>query len=112
MTTAPEYYICDLRPEFRSNPFITFWRAKNSGYAYPLEWAGKYDAATVIEGGTYYTARHGRSLIRFAVPCAVADSIATKPPARMIDGDAGPVVINNATNRRILRAAALRMRNA
>lgn len=101
-----EYYIADLRSNFSSNPYITFWRPENAGYAYPLSWAGKYTRDVVIEGGSYYTQRQGRSLIRFGVPCQAADKISEAPTAGHIDGNAGPVVRNTPKNRRKLRSAA------
>ena len=103
---AQEYYIADMRPEWRGKPYITFWRPKDAGYAFPLPWSGRYSEETVISGGSYYTKREGRSLIRFAVPIEVVDGLATAPRPRDIDGDAGPVVVNNDFNRRKLRKAA------
>jgi hypothetical protein len=98
--------ICDLRPEWRGKPFITFWRPKNSNYAWPLSWAGDYTPEEVTKGGGYYTKRSGRFLIRFAVPRSVAEAISVPAPPRTIDGDAGPVVQNTPENRRALRRAA------
>lgn len=103
------FYIVDMRPEWRGKWAVTFWRPKDAGYAYPLSWAGKYTRQTVEDGGTYYTTRSGRHLIRFAVPCHVADALAVAPPPRQIDSDAGPVVFNSPENRAKLRKAALRI---
>jgi hypothetical protein len=105
---AQEYYIADMRPEWRTKPYVTFWRPKNAGYAFPLSWSGRYSEETVISGGDYYTERNGRSLIRFAVPIEAVDGLATSPRPGDIDGDAGPVVVNNDFNRRRLRKAAFR----
>lgn len=102
-----EYFIVDLRPEFARNPYVTFWRPKNAGYAYPLSWSGRYGKAEVIEGGSYYTKREGRSFTRFAVPCAIVEALAVAPKPGMIDGDAGPVVVNDASRRTALRKAPL-----
>lgn len=99
------FYICDLRPYWAGNWAITFWRPKNAGYAYPLSWSGKYDWATVASAGDYYHQREGGKLTRFPVPCALADALATAPPACMIDGDAGPVVLNTPKHRAALRKA-------
>lgn len=98
--------ICDMRPEWSVNPFITFWRPGNAGYAYPLSWAGDYTPDEIAEGGHYYTYRKGRSLKRFAVPREVAEAISVPPPPGAIDGDAGPVVLNTPENRRKLRRRA------
>ncbi|CEG08746.1 hypothetical protein BN961_02164 [Afipia felis] len=103
-----EFYICDLRREFSGNPYITVWRPKNAGYAYPLPWAGKYSRAQVIDGGDYYTNRVGRSLVRFAIPCAVADKLGVQPAPKMVDGNVGPVLPNTAEVRSALRRAALK----
>ena len=103
-----DFYIADLRPSFKSNPYVTFWRPENAGYAYPLPWAGKYSKETVIEGGSYYTEREGPSLIRLAVPCETVEALAKQPRAGVIEGNAGPVVLNTPENRRMLRHAAFR----
>ncbi|MTH96540.1 hypothetical protein [Roseibium sp. RKSG952] len=100
------FYIADMRRNWRTNPYVTFWRPENAGYAYPLSWAGKYSRETVTDGGRYYTQREGKSLIRFAVPCDAAEAIAEPPTPGTIDGDAGPVIRNTAENRRRLRQAA------
>lgn len=102
------FYIVDLRPKWRGLWAVTFWRPDNAGYAYPLSWAGKYTRQQVIAGGDYYTTRSGRFLIRFAVPCQVAEAMAVAPPPGQIDGDAGPIVFNTSENRANLRQAALR----
>lgn len=101
--------ICDLRPKWRGKPYITFWRANNSGYAYPLSWAGNYTDVEVIAGGKYYTVKTGHSLTRFAVPREVAEAMAVPPSPGRIDGDAGPVVPNTAEARAKLRRAAFRI---
>lgn len=98
--------ICDLRPEWRGKPYITFWRPDDCGYAFPLSWAGSYAAAAVDAGGAYYRKQEGRSLIRFAVPRVAAERLSQQPAPGVIDGDAGPVVSNTALNRKALRAAA------
>lgn len=101
-----QYYIADLRPEWRANPYITFWRAGNRGYAYPLSWAGRYGQAELIEAINYYWKRDGQTLIRFAVHCTAVDRLSIAPAPGVIDGDAGPVVPNTPANRRILRRRA------
>lgn len=40
-----EFFIVDLRPEWRGNPYVTLWRPDDAGYAYPLPWAGRYSKA-------------------------------------------------------------------
>jgi hypothetical protein len=104
-----QYYIADLRPEWSRRPCISFWRDKNAGYAYPLPWSGRYDEPTVRAGGTYYTRQEGRSLVRFAVPCDVVDSLGVPTPPKTVDNDVGPVVMNTGVNRTALRRARLRI---
>ena len=103
-----EFYIVDLRKEWATRPCVTVWRPNNCGYAYPLSWAGRYDEATVVEGGPYYSRQEGRRWERFAVPCDVVDKLAIATPPRIVDGDAGPVVMNTGVNRTILRCARFR----
>ena len=104
---ADEFFIVDLRREFRGKPYITFWRPKNANYAYPLPWSGRYLRADIDAAGGYYAAKEGRSLVRFAVPCEVAERLGSPPGPGMVDGDVGPVVVNNAANRKALREAAV-----
>lgn len=112
-----EYVIVDLRAAWTRKPFVSFWRADFSGYAYPLSWAGDYSRATVIEKGSYLTRRRYSAATgkdtgkweRFAVLRSVAEAIATAPPPGQIDGNAGPVVINNKQNRDHLIANRLRL---
>jgi len=101
-----EFYVVDMRPSFRDNPYVTFWRPKNAGYAYPLPWSGRYSAETIEAGAGYYAERDGRSLIRFAAPCDQVDKLGTDPGPGMIDGDVGPVIVNSVENRRRLRRMA------
>lgn len=106
-----QFYIADLRSSCKVDPYITFWRPENCGYAFPLPWSGKYHESEVLESVTYYTKREGRSLIRFPVPCSVVDKLGVDPHPGRIDGDAGPVIVNDAKNRRKLRLAAFNPRN-
>lgn len=100
-----DYYIVDVRPSFRGNPYITLWRADNAGYAYPLPWAGKYDRATVDAYPNYYAKKEGSRFWRFPVPCEAVEQLGVKPAPRMIDGGAGPVIPNTAKVRAALRRA-------
>lgn len=107
-TEAGPFYIVDLRVSWSRKPYITVWRPDNAGYAYSLPWAGKYDKATVDEGGDYYTTKDGtRGWKRFAIPCRVADALAIpNPEPGIIDGNVGPVLRNNVH----IRDALLRAR--
>lgn len=103
-----EFYICDLRKDWRRHRYITFWRPANANYAWPLSWAGKYDQATVDVHGSYYCVQEGRTFIRFPVPTAIVEALGVQPQAGDIDGNTGPVVLNTKQNRAILRAALYR----
>lgn len=100
------FVICDLRKEWSWRPYVTFWRPNNANYAYPLSWSGDYSKETVDKNAGYYTEKDGRSYLRFAVPRAVAEALSEPPRPGDIDGDVGPVVLNNEANRRALRKAA------
>lgn len=102
------YFIVDLRDEWRRQKYVTFWRANNSNYAWPLCWAGRYEKSVVDEHASYYCNTNGRkTLQRFAVPCEVVEAMALTPPDKGdIDGNAGPVLRNSEKVRRKLRAAA------
>ncbi len=111
--SEPFYYIVDLRPEWAKRPFVSFWRPKNCGYAYPLSWSGKY-ARDELEPGYHYALAYGskRTLLRFPVLCATVEAIAIPLPddmKHMIDGGAGPVVLNTGASRKALRRARLRI---
>lgn len=101
-----EFYICDLRPVWRKQKYVTFWRPKNANYAWALSWSGKYDRDTIKNANGYYYENDGTTRIRFPVPCHIADAIGVAPKKGDIDGDAGPVVLNTVKNRAILRKAA------
>lgn len=88
------FYIVDLRPQWKANPYITFWRPNNKGYAYPLSWAGKYTREIIRERWNYYTVEDGKIIIRFPLSCPIAEAYGMRPAPGIIDGDAGPVVDN------------------
>ena len=112
-----QYVIVDLRREWARQRFLTFWRPNFAGYAYPLSWAGDYTRATVIEKDEYLTRRrysvatgkYTGKWERFAVLRSVAEAIAIAPPLGQIDGNAGPVVVNNKQNRDYLIANRMRL---
>ncbi|MDE5061295.1 hypothetical protein OZD67_04150 [Wolbachia endosymbiont of Drosophila nikananu] len=116
-TNTDQYVIVDLRAAWARRKFLTFWRPNFAGYAYPLLWAGDYTSATVIEKDEYLTRRrysvatgkYTGKWERFAVLRSVAEAIATAPPLGQIDGNAGPVVLNNKQNRDHLIANRLRL---
>lgn len=101
--SAGLFYIADLRIEWVRRPCVTFWRPDFAGYAYPLSWSGRYDEATVLARWDYLTKTSGRWEIRFPIACGIVDAMAVPTPPKIVDGDAGPVVLNTAANRTLLR---------
>ena len=102
------FYIVDVRADFRGNPYITLWRPKDAGYAYPLPWAGAYSRETIdANPGYYHKHRYGTApaFDRFPVPCDVVQRFSTDPAPGRIDGNAGPVIPNTAAVRAALRRA-------
>jgi hypothetical protein len=97
------FYIASMKWTPRGQAYITFWRPNDCGYAWPLSWAGKYDRATVLESLDYY--HNGQESI--AVACDAVDALAAAPAKGMIDGDAGPVVLNTPENWRVLLGAVI-----
>lgn len=116
-TDMDQYVIVDMRAKWARRPFLSFWRPNFAGYAYPLSWAGDYAKATVIEKDEYLTRRrysvatgkYTGKWERFAVLRSVAEAVATAPPPGRVDGNAGPVVVNNKKNRDHLIANRLRL---
>ncbi|MET4636195.1 hypothetical protein [Kaistia defluvii] len=102
------YYVADFRPEWRGKRYVTFWRPKNAGYAFPLPWAGRYTRAEIENGGGYYTKREGRRYVRCAIRCSIVEAMGVAPEAGDIDGDVGLVVLKTAANRKALVASRLR----
>lgn len=100
------FLICDLRKEWNSRPYVTFWRPNNANYAYPLVWAGDYTEQDALEGGAYYTTIEDGALIRFPISRALVEPMAVEPNPGVIDGDTGPVIRNTPTMRAKLRALA------
>ena len=107
-TQPQEFFIVDIRHDWRKQKYITFWRPNNSNYAWPLTWAGRYSKETVDGEGHYYCNTNGRKeLIRFPVACEIVEAMAlTEPDSGDIDGNVGPVLRNSQKVRRKLRAAA------
>jgi hypothetical protein len=110
---AAEFYIVDLRPEWRkskSYPYITVWRPNDCGYAYALSWAGIYSKARVDSKPHYYANAKGtRRLMNFPVPRDVVESLSIpEPRSGLIDGNAGPVLPNTPSVRYALWRAAYR----
>jgi hypothetical protein len=102
---ADEFYIVDVRPEWRRHPYVTLWRPNDAGYAWPLPWAGRYHRDALVAG--YHANKGGgKQYLRFPVPCNIVERLAIPTPTpNTVDGDAGPVLPNDAKTRRALRAA-------
>lgn len=103
---SAEFYIVDLRASFRDKPYVSFWRAKNAGYAYPLPWSGRYSRQTVDGEAAYYYARKEGlhpSPDRFPVRCEIVDAMGVPPAPGIVDRNVGPVVPNTDAIRRRLR---------
>jgi hypothetical protein len=101
-----QYYIVDVREAWRRKPYVTVWRPKDAGYAFPLPWAGKYTREQIeAHPNYYYTLRYGstRILERYPVACEVVGQLGIAPARGVIDGDIGPVIPNSAQVRKVLR---------
>lgn len=103
MTTDQWFYVVSVGHTKREDRYITFWRADDAGYSYPLSWSGKYERERIAGNLGYYN--DGDRNI--AVPCRVVDPLAVPPEPGRIDNDAGPVVVNNAANWLRLLAATI-----
>lgn len=97
----PLFYVISVKHTMRRDPFITFWRPENCGYAYPLSWAGKYPEDQISLN------YHNSGDDTIAVPVDVVDALAEPTPRGWIDNDAGPIVYNNRTNWNALLAAVI-----
>lgn len=97
MTT---YYVVSVKHTKRCDLYVTVWRPNDCGYAYPLSWAGKYEEDLVLAKLGYYNS--GCSAV--AVPCEVLDRLGVSPSPGMVDGNVGPVVLNNAATWRAIKA--------
>lgn len=100
MSSVQEFFVVDLRREF-GGKYITFWRPRNSNYAYPLEWSGRYLLGELRPG--YHQLKEGGRFIRFAVPCGVVEGMVCTSIIGEIDGGVYSVVENTDRNRRLLR---------
>lgn len=103
LVEVKQFYIVSLEHTDSDHRYICFWRAKNSGYAWPLMWAGIY-SREMIEGALNYY-NNGEKTI--AVRCDAVDVLAVDPRPGDIDGDAGPVVMNTSANWRALLAGVV-----
>lgn len=98
------YYIASVKHTNPRDFYITFWRPNDSGYCWPLEWAGKYSIESVISNLDYYN--NGHSTI--AVHKSIVDEMAVEPLEGRTDGNAGPVVLNTKNAWQKIHAYAIR----
>lgn len=96
-------YVVSLKHTQRRHAYITVWRPDDCGYAFPLSWAGRYPIERIMAHLGYYNS--GCSAV--AVPCSVLDAVAVDPAPGMIDGNAGPVVLNTRANWKKILAAVV-----
>jgi len=97
---SDQYYIVSVNHTKREDRYITFWRCDDRGYAYPLSWSGKYAGEHVRAHLGYYNS----GCATIAVSCEAVDPLAVDPEPGHIDNDAGPVVLNNKENWKVLLA--------
>ncbi|WKN20872.1 hypothetical protein [Azotobacter vinelandii] len=99
MSDENMFYVISLKHTKRTDRYITIWRSDDSGYCYPMAWAGRYPESRIRQHLGYYNT----GSCDVAVPCHVLDYLAIPPMPGEIDNDAGPVVPNSAESwRRIL----------
>jgi hypothetical protein len=98
------YFIASVAHTQKADRYITFWRAENKGYAWPLPWSGKYSEEAVLNEMAYYN--DGWHTI--AVPVDVVERLATAPEKGTVDNDAGPVVLNTLANWDLLLQSVIR----
>lgn len=100
-----EYVIVSVGKTGKKDPYITFWRPDNKGYAWPLAWAGSYSHEQVIADPDYYD--NGTDTIA-VLRSSLGDFAIPKPISGMIDGDVGSVIQNNKDNWRRLYEARIK----
>lgn len=93
------YLIFSPKHTRRGDPYVTFWRSEQRGYAWPLRWAGRYKECEALDIA---------SDDALPVPEHIVGSMAIdRPDPGWIDGDVGPVVPNTRANRKRLIAASV-----
>lgn len=86
--------VINLSHHHQKAAFVTFWRPDNNGYAFPLAWAGLYAREEVDKQLDYYHTGH----CHIAIPAAAVEGLLVSPGHRMIDNDAGPVMLSTKEN--------------
>jgi len=87
--TEEQFLVVNLSHARSDQYYVTFWRPENSGYAYPLDWAGLYPRSVIEASLDYY---HSGSNV--AVKAQGVLPLLLDPLKGYVDGDAGPVVPN------------------
>lgn len=67
-----DYYILSLAHTKCSDRVLTFWAPDDCGYAFRLEWAGRYTAERVAANPAYYD----NGVNTLAVPCEAVEALA------------------------------------
>lgn len=96
-----DYLILSPKWTHYDDPYITFWRPNNAGYAWALEWSGRYDEVLIASHASYYN--NADSTI--AVPVDVAITLAE---SATIDRKEVTAVKNTPRNLNILKGAVYR----
>lgn len=112
---SDQFYIVDLRTTFTKNPYVTLWRPDSKGYCYPIPWAGVYTMDEIKAHPSYYSIRRWMLSTesetgpwdRFPVPVDSISTMLSQPKPGVVDGDVGPVIINNLIHRTALRRRRL-----
>lgn len=100
-----EYYILSLKWTQRGDQWVTFWRRNNSGYAWPLEWSGRYTEDQVTEDLRYYDNKRKDGTIAVPVEAVEAQAVGA-----YIDRQECRAVPNERDRMKALRAAAVKAR--
>lgn len=94
-----EYFILSAKHTGKRDPYITFWRPNDAGYAWPLEWSGRYPAEQIRAASDYYN----DGVDTYAVPVSLVMGFAKEA---VIDGQRVRAVKNNKQTFRQLIAAS------
>jgi len=103
LALTESYVIMSVKHTRRADRWITFWRPDNAGYAWRMDWVGRYDADRVKEQPGYYDNSHGT----YAIPAAFVEARAVECED---DSGVGFRVPNSSSMRRKMVRAAIRAR--
>lgn len=89
---SDNFYVISFEHTQPEHDFITLWRPNNSGYCWPVEWAGKYTRAQIEAQRGYYS--NGESTM--AVPVDVAQRLSVPSDEFSREGEPIATVLLNA----------------